>query len=714
MIHSTALQRRLLVEDFTRLRSPNEIRRFAASQRRGRVDANPHQIDAVAFALERIPEGGCILADEVGLGKTIEAGLITSQLFAEGMARVLLIVPKALMGQWQTELRSLFGLEVKIGAPTPDAFTGEGIFIVNREFAGGIKGAPLLSSTDPFDLAIIDEAHELFAGIHKRFDKKSGEYQVDNKHAQTAHRVYNLLYDRNTPVLLLTATPIQNNLDEIWGLVQYIERNDRLLGDLPTFRERFSLPSTDEDGLPQSLAFDLRNRLQTVVQRTLRKQAQPFLDTPFVERHAKTVEYQLTTEERQLYNDITEWLMRPDLLSYTTATRRLLVVGFHRRMTSSFAALKSSLINVANRLRKELDNTGGNAWTDAIAEFAADLEEENEELEILNTDDNDHPHNDEIEQPRDPDQIQQELELLESFIERAEALKDDTKAQRLLTALGVIREQELRNNSTGKAVIFTESIETQNYLTDYLTRNGFALSDITLFRGDNSHPRAQEALANWRNEVAAKLPRSHVPPPDVAVRLALVHEFKTRSKLLIATEAGAKGLNLQFCESLINYDLPWNPQRIEQRIGRVHRYGQTRGVFVFNLVDRGNEAANLTYDILSRKLDLFGKVLDASDDVLHTPDHTFPESLVSGIGIDFEKQVRQVYQQSSSIEDVIAQLRSLRESIDQQRKEFDETQERCAEVIESRLDDSVATIFRNHQNQLPDCLAEIDRETDVV
>jgi SNF2 family DNA or RNA helicase len=132
-----AIQRRLLAEDFVRLRRADEQRRYLASQRRGRIDPNPHQIDAVVFALQRIPEGGCILADEVGLGKTIEAGLVMAQLLAEGMSRILLIVPKSLLGQWQMELRNLFGIEAREGRLDPEAFAGGGVFLVHREFAGG-------------------------------------------------------------------------------------------------------------------------------------------------------------------------------------------------------------------------------------------------------------------------------------------------------------------------------------------------------------------------------------------------------------------------------------------------------------------------------------------------------------------------------------------------------------------------------------------------
>src|SRR5258705_11996934 len=134
------IHRRLLAEDLTRLRRSDEHRRYAAAQRGGRIDPNPHQIDAVVFALRRIPEGGCILADEVGLGKTIEAGLVIAQLLAEGTRRVLLVVPKSLLGQWKQELFQLFDIEAREALPKPGGFDGEGVFLINREAAGGPKG----------------------------------------------------------------------------------------------------------------------------------------------------------------------------------------------------------------------------------------------------------------------------------------------------------------------------------------------------------------------------------------------------------------------------------------------------------------------------------------------------------------------------------------------------------------------------------------------
>src|SRR4051812_41056001 len=270
-------QRRLLAEDLVRRRRSDEQRRYCAPQRSARIDANPHQIEAVIFALARLREGGCILADEVGLGKTIEAGLVISQLKAEGARRILLIAPKSLLGQWRQELFQLFGLEAREGSAKPGALDGDGVFLINREAAGSENGQRALQLAAPFELCVIDEAHEVFAGIYKRYTQ-AGDYNASSEHARTAGRVREVL--GRTPVLLLTATPIQNNLAELWGLVQYVDPLGTLLGDLPTFRAVFC--GADDRQVAPGQEDELRSRLKQVLQRTLRRQAKGFLDKPFV------------------------------------------------------------------------------------------------------------------------------------------------------------------------------------------------------------------------------------------------------------------------------------------------------------------------------------------------------------------------------------------------------------------------------------------------
>ncbi|MDA1014224.1 MAG: helicase-related protein [Planctomycetota bacterium] len=627
-------------------------------------------------------------------------------------------MPKSLVGQWQTELYSLFGIQVREGEPDPEAFAGTGVFIVHREFAGGLKGAPLISSADPFDLVVIDEAHEIFAGIYKRFDK-AGNYRADASEAQIADRVRSFLRPNGTPVLLLTATPIQNSLTELWGLVQYIEPTDELLGRLPTFRDVFC--DGGDRGLNVDQAFELKQRLRTVVQRTLRRQAQAFLEVPFVDRQARLIEFSMSPEEQELYEQVTAWLMDPYSCAFSPKNRRLLLIGFHRRMASSLAALRASLERVAERLRKQLDSTDRyreDLFDDnEIDEFAAEFDEDRDEIVKLQDDERDGSSfgRDELpveQQPLTVQRLREELQRIEGFVSKADSLPRDRKAESLLDAVRVIRDHGEHGDGSGKVVIFTESIRTQDSLFDLLVQNGFEPNEVTLFRGNNDHPRARAAYERWRIEVEHHIAEQNRPSRSIGVRLALIHEFRTQSSVFISTEAGAKGLNLQFCETLINYDLPWNPQRIEQRIGRVHRYGQRRGVTVLNFIDRGIEAQRLTFEILSQKLDLFGKVLDASDVVLHEPTTDNPEPLIGGLSVEFESQLRQIYRDARSIEDVTEQLRELRQKMESRRNEFDNEQARTADLISTRLDDSVKQMFSRWQDELPEGLAELDRDLD--
>jgi superfamily II DNA or RNA helicase len=684
-----SFNRRILAEDLVRVRRPDERERYAAAQRQARIDPNPHQIDAVIFALRRLREGGCILADEVGLGKTIEAGLVIAQRRAEGARRILLIVPKSLLGQWQSELLDLFG----IASQENDAnFVAPGVYLVGREFAGSERGSTFLGGAPPFDLAVIDEAHEIFAGLHKRYGP-DGIYDESSEEALMAHRVRGLL--RSTPVLLLTATPMQNSLAELWGLVQYVEPTGTLLGDLATFRKVFC--DEDDRTLVHGQEHELQRRLGMVLQRTLRRQAQEFLDRPFTQRRCRLYEYAMSDAERSLYDDVTEYLLEPSLYAFAGRQRRLLLIQFHRRMASSIAALAASLQNVAVRLRRL---QAGQSSDETMVNMLRDLEDEAEIEEVA----------EEQPPPIQPATLAGELARVESFIARARSLPDDAKAQSFKEAIKVILDLGRKGQGSGKAVVFTESITTQDYLRDLLMATGLRDDEITLFRGDNDSERAQQAHTRWKEEEGARLPRGASPTREVAVRLALVHEFRTRSKVFVSTEAGAKGLNLQFCETVINYDLPWNPQRIEQRIGRCHRYGQKRDVTVINFTASDNEAQRLTFDILSQKLDLFGKVLDASDNVLHEPRTENPEMLVSVLSIEFESDLRSIYSRARTADEVTREIAALRDKISERRDAYEKEYERTSQIIESRFDDKVRRVFKNLQKDLPGGLAELDRD----
>lgn len=698
-------QRRYQAEDLVRLRRSDERRRYSAPQRAAKVDANPHQINAVIFALGRLREGGCILADEVGLGKTIEAGLVIAQLIAEGARRVLLITPKPLLGQWRQELYQLFNIDAVEAEPRIGGFDGEGVFLIGREAAGSVKGRDAILLSDAYDLCVIDEAHEVFAGIYKRFDR-FGEYKEDATGAQTAGRLRELLMASRTPVLLLTATPMQNNLVELWGLVQYVDPLGTLLGDLATFREVFC--GVDDRHLAEGQEEDLRNRLRVVLQRTLRREAQDFLEKPFVGREARLFEYTMSPAERNLYDDVTGYLLEPGILAFQGRQRQLLLLGFHRRMASSTRALASSLERVAMRLRRMLGGTETSQSDDEDSQsLLADLEDDGGNISDQTT------SGDDGQITRNTGGVSAELKRVEDYIERAEKLgADDSKFRALMQSLRFVTERS--GGGAGKLVIFTESRVTQSYLRDRLVESRLITDEeITLFSGTNDSPRAQQALARWLVEVpqgeGVKVNR------DIATRLALVHEFKTRTRVFISTEAGAKGLNLQFCDTVVNYDLPWNPQRIEQRIGRCHRYGQQHDVTVINFLAKDNLAHALTFDILSQKLELFGTVLDASDQVLHRASGSLSgEVLVSVLGTDFESELNRIYDRARTLDEVTAELEALRDKVAEERKRFEEAHARTASLIETQFEEGLQGVFRGHQEGTVSALAELDRDLESV
>ncbi|MCW5803852.1 MAG: DEAD/DEAH box helicase family protein [Deltaproteobacteria bacterium] len=694
------IQRLFAAEDLVRRRRADEQRRHISSQRSARIDPNPHQIEAVLFALKRMPDGGCILADEVGLGKTIEAGLVIAQLRAEGMRRILIVTPKALLGQWKDELFRLFGIEAHEVRRDQEEISGDGVFLATRDFVGSERGMQLLHAGDRFELCVIDEAHEVFANIYRRFDHK-GATRGDSPHAKMANRVSLLLREAATPVLLLTATPIQNSLLELWGLVHYVDPTGTLLGDLSTFRQIFC--PADDRVLADGLEHELQRRVGQVLQRTLRRQAQEFMSAPFMRRQPELFKYTMSPEERTLYEDVTAYLLEPSLYAFSGNQRQLLLIGFHRRMASSLAALSRSLENIAARLVRMRD---GNADDDADqTAIAEDLENDEE---VASETESSPPVSTDLRL------IAAELARVEGFIARTRALPTDSKARAMRAAVEVVAERAKAGHSSGKVVIFTEYIATQDYVRALLIESGVPDADITLFRGVNDSARAKEALARWQAEVGRELSPDNRPSVEVAIRLALVYEFKHRSRILISTEAGAKGLNLQFCDTVINYDLPWNPQRIEQRIGRCHRYAQQRDVTVINFLAEDNEAQRLTYEILSQKLELFGMVLGATDEVLHRPGAASPESLASAIGVEFETRLRKIYDRARTIEEIERELRGLRDSMETRRREFEAAQERTEDVIQRRFDPVVRQAFHKIQSELPRDLAEFDHGVERV
>ena len=609
------IRQRLLIEELVRKRRSDDAERFAEVFRRSTIDPNPHQIEAAMFALQRLSAGGAMLCDEVGLGKTIEAGLVITQLRSQAKSHILIVVPLALSRQWQVELQDLFSLSSTIVGPETLAETSNsrGIFIIGRELASTQKGKTWLQRKGCWDLVIIDEAHEMFATIHTRFSKSNGDYQkiLSKGSARRAAQVKALI--EGSPVLLLTATPLQNNLYELWGLVHYIDPDQRILGKFNEFCTLFVTGEGGREVMP-NMEETLRRRLSLVLKRTLRMQAQPFIKQPFRTRHVHTANFNSEKLEAELHRAINDWLSREMLAAYRRGHRSLMALQVRRRMASSIEALVSTLSTIKERMIK-MRETGKYPKRESL----------DTELDLENLDDSP------FASTRKEEEDSVDLQLLQDDIDEVERLEDlakkvaisgsDAKKSKLLEVIRQVQSRALPGEdqrvAADKIVIFTESVKTLDSLLQYLESNGFA-DQVTTFSGSKEGRIAERALKRWQEEVGnyqnQKLDQS------AAIRGALIHEFRTRSKILIATEAGAKGLNLQFCNCLVNYDLPWNPQRIEQRIGRVHRYGQAHDVIIINFINLANEAEARVYELLELKLQVFSETLGASDAIINKPE----------------------------------------------------------------------------------------------
>lgn len=590
----------------TRQTAGDSVESFAATLVDAQVDLNPHQVDAALFACQNPLSRGVILADEVGLGKTIEAGLVISQRWAERKRKILIITPANLRKQWHQELIDKFGLHatileaknynaiVKAGNKKP--FEQDTPIICSYQFAK--SKSKDLEEID-WDLVVMDEAHRL-----------RNVYKNNNVIGKALKEALSHVHSK----VLLTATPLQNSLLELYGLVSLID--DRVFGDIDSFRSQFS-------GNSQNAFEGLRSRLRTVCQRTLRRQVQPYV--AYTARRAIVQEFIPSQQEQQLSELVAEYLRRPNLKALPEGQRQLISLVLWKLLASSSRAIAGALGTMAERLQKLKNEQQAEDLSQTLDEDYESLDEIAEEWD-----------EDEVSPSTQEEQaaITAEIAELKRFKELADTIQDDAKGQALIEALNIAFAELERLGAEKKAIIFTESKRTQEYLlmllskTEYAGENG---SNIVLFNGTNSDPKAQKTYKAWlkRHEGSDKITGSKTAD----TRAALVEQFKDYGTIMIATEAGSEGINLQFCSLVINYDLPWNPQRIEQRIGRCHRYGQKHDVVVVNFVDRSNEADRRVYELLEQKFQLFNGVFGASDEVLGA----------IGSGVDIERRIADIY-----------------------------------------------------------------------
>ncbi|AJY77372.1 DEAD/DEAH box helicase [Paenibacillus beijingensis] len=449
----------------------------------------PHQIETARKVVHEMG-GRAILADEVGLGKTIEAGLVLKEYMVRGLVRrTLILVPASLVLQWVRELNTKFGIPA-VAQKRAHTWQND-VVVASIDTAKRDPHKDMLLSGD-YDMLIIDEAHKLK-------NKKTSNYQF-------------ITQLRKKYCLLLTATPVQNDLDELFNLITLLKPGQ--LGGQSEFSSNFvvgkRLPKNEDQ---------LQDALSGVMIRNRRGDG----GIQFTKRIVRNVPLRLSPEEQALYDAVTAFVKERYEESGGDLSSMLSLVTLQREVCSSRDAVFLTLVNLFKKTSED-SPVRPKIW------------------ELVNV---------------------------------IKGIKANTKAEK---AMELIRE------SDEKVIIFTEYRATQEYLLNFLRSHDMV---AVPYRGGMNRGKK-----DWMMDL-----------------------FRGRAQAMIATEAGGEGINLQFCSRIINFDLPWNPMRVEQRIGRVHRLGQTEDVKIFNLCTTGTIEEHIVH-LLHEKINMFELVIGELDHIL--------------------------------------------------------------------------------------------------
>ncbi len=529
-----------------------------------KIDPLPFQIEAVYGYVLKQPHIRFLIADDPGAGKTIMAGLILKELKLRRLARrILIVVPGHLRDQWRRELKEKFDEKfVVLDRNTFNALYGENPWerndqvITSIDFAKQEEILAALSSVQ-WDLVIVDEAHKMAAYRYGDKISKTQRYKLGEVLSKTSNHL-----------LFLTATPHK--------------------GDPENFRLFLDLLMPGFFASPEMVEESLKSKDNPLFIRRLKEDLRDFEGRPiFTRRFPKTLKFRLSEAEKELYNEVSRYVIE----GYNKALRldrrgniAFALMILQRRMASSTYALLRSLERRKDRLEKIL--RGEEKPREIFADFEdiEDLEEserweKEEEWESVTL-------------AKNPGELRREIETLKKLIERARqviASEEEVKLRELREAIEEGFEKIREMNGNPKILIFTESKDTLEYLVKKVRSWGYKVNYI---HGGMS----------------------------IDERIKAEKTFRDETDIMVATEAAGEGINLQFCHIMINYDIPWNPNRLEQRMGRIHRYGQQKDVYIFNLVaedTREGKVLAKLFDKLEEIRDKLGsdRVFDVIGDV---------------------------------------------------------------------------------------------------
>ncbi|MGH9905156.1 MAG: DEAD/DEAH box helicase, partial [Pyrinomonadaceae bacterium] len=536
-----------------------------------RVDPLPHQLSAVYDHLLKTARIRFLLADDAGAGKTIMSGLLIRELKLRGLAeRILIVCPANLAFQWQRELKEKFDEKFQVvqGFMIRDQY-GLNQWLEQKQLVTSLDLAkredilPGLRQVN-WDLVIVDEAHRMSWTPPSR---KTARYALGE-----------LLRDSSEHMLMLTATPHKGDPENFSLFLQLLDQD--AYADVRSIREAMER---------RYAPFYLRRTKEAMVYFPERQPDGEWIAKKiFTKRIPHTVDFNIDGAEFELYSEVTRFVMRQSKKAAAQEDNpRARAVGFlmslyQRRLASSTFAVRRSLEKRAKRLADNL------ARAQQLAAIAPPVLPDPEELEEMEDIERERVQEmlEAITLANNPEQVREEIIELEELAERAKTVEDGGEEAKLSRLKDLLQRQGFFDNRTKRLLIFTEFKDTLDYLMECLRKWGFSVGCIHggMKAGSREEP---------------------------GTRLHAEQQFKdAESQILVATEAAGEGINLQSCNILFNYDIPWNPNRLEQRMGRIHRYGQKKDCLIFNFVATNT----IEGSVVQRLLEKLQEIRDALDD----------------------------------------------------------------------------------------------------
>ena len=563
-----------------------------------RVDPLPHQLEAVYEYFLALPRIRFLLADDPGAGKTIMAGLLLKELKIRGLVqRTLIVAPANLTFQWQREMKDKFREQFEVmrgeilrSQYGQNPWQEKNQVVTSISWISRIEDAKESLLRSRWDLIIVDEAHKMSAYSH---DKKTLAFQLGEA-----------LSERTDHYLLMTATPHK--------------------GDPENFRLFLSLLDRDVYGDIKSLEEAMRQHEAPFYLRRTKEALVTFPDENgdvhplFTDREVRTAKFDLDGEEYDFYDALTRYVEDQSIKAAASDSPQGRALGFtmamlQRRFASSVYAVRRSLERMRDKRQRILDDPEKYRQEQITKKLPEDYEdltdEEQEEIRSQLED---------VVLSVDPIALRDEIQRLGKLIEHAVALQGREIESKLTKLREVLTEQNIFSDPKMKLLVFTEHKDTLDYLV-----------------GDGRDGRPLGKLREWGLSVTQIHGGMKIGDRDTpGSRISAEREFREDAQVLVATEAAGEGINLQFCWLMINYDIPWNPVRLEQRMGRIHRYGQKHDCLIFNFAAVNTREGRVLQKLLARLLEIKEEL--GSDKVFDVIGEVFPSNLL-------EKLFREMY-----------------------------------------------------------------------